>query len=132
MKKKLPLHIAVTLAFVFVTVFSPLGIMDLGHHLDIDGGVGNCFFMIGEIVLCQMNVLDHIVAWQAMFATLPPELTTLIAFLLAVLLAWKTLRHLFDPPDISQKKLGFSCSRKSYNPSIYSLLLGSIISPRAP
>ncbi len=132
MSNNILLRIVVTLAFLSVSVFSPLGMMAMEHHHDMGGGMSNCPFMVGEVAICQMNALDHISSWQAMFTTLPVQVSVLLLLLLALVLSWVWLRHLFDPPDTSQEHSRLSFSNGSYAPSFATLLLGSAISPRAP
>jgi len=124
------LYGAIILAFLAVGTFSPLSMAGMEHHEM--GGTSNCPFMIGETAICQMNVFDHIASWQAMFTALPAELSTIILLLLALVLSWVWLRHLFDPPDTSQLQSHFSYSRDTHALSFALLLLGSVISPRAP
>lgn len=121
----------ILLAFLTVSVFALPAMATMGHH-EMGGVVSNCPFMVGETALCGMNVLDHIASWQAMFTSLPAQLSTIVLLLLALVLSWVWLRHLFDPPDTSQLQHHFSYSRETHAPSFASLLLGSVISPRAP
>lgn len=118
------------LAFVLVGVFAPLAMAGMSHHGM--GSMGDCPFMPGEAVLCEMNIFAHLNSWQALFATLTPELVTFGIALFATLLAFALFRHLFDPPDISKRHLSFLHRRGEYAPLSAVLFLGSSISPRAP
>ena len=88
--------------------------------------------MPGEVVLCEMNIFAHLNSWQALFATLVPELVTFGIALFATLLAFALFRHLFDPPEVSKRHLSFLQRREVYTSSFASFFLGSSISPRAP
>lgn len=117
-------------AFLYVSVFTLPSMAMRYHH---DGmSMSNCPFMVGEVTLCEMNVLDHIASWQAMFTALPAGLSTILLLLLSLVLAWVWLRHLFDPPDTSQTQPYLSYVRETHASSFNVLLLGSVISPRAP
>ena len=118
------------LAFVLVAIFAPLAMVGMSHHGM--GSMGDCPFMPGEVVLCEMNIFAHLNSWQALFATLVPELVTFGVLLLAVLLALALFRHLFDPPDISKERLTFLYRKGAYTLSFVLFFLGSSISPRAP
>lgn len=130
-KIKTLLYGIIITAFLYVSVFA-LPAMATMSHQETGGAMDSCFFMVGETALCEMNVLDHIASWQAMFTALPAELSTIVLLLLSLvpLLVW--LRHLFDSPNTSQLQPHFSYSRDTSAPSFGSLLLGSVISPRAP
>lgn len=121
----------VILAFLYVSVFA-LPMMATMEHHEMGGSMSNCPFMVGETALCEMNIFDHIASWQAMFTALPAELSIVLLLLLSLVLTWVSLRHLFDPPDTSQLQSYFSYSRETHAPSFTKLLLGSVISPRAP
>ncbi len=118
------------LAFVLVGIFAPLAMAGMGHHGM--GSMGDCPFMPGETVLCEMNIFAHLNSWQALFATLAPELVTFGIALFATLLAFALFRHLFDPPEVSKRHLSFLHRRGEYAPLSVVLFLGSSISPRAP
>lgn len=128
--KKLTFLLALT-AFLSVSIFGMFAMVGMEHHQEMSG-MSNCPFMIGETALCSMTPFDHIASWQAMFTALPVELSTIILLLLALVLSWVWLRHLFDPPDISQQQSDLSYSSDTHAPSFATLLLGSVISPRAP
>ena len=128
LKNKLP-YTLIILAFLAVSVFAPLSMMSMEHH---EMGMSDCPFMIGETAICQMNVFDHIASWQVMFTVLPVEFSYFVLLLLALVLSWVWLRHLFDPPDTSQRQSHFSYFRDTHAPSFGLLFLGSVISPRAP
>lgn len=129
--KKLIFSLAL-IAFLGVSVFGMFAMVGMEHHQEMGGAMSNCPFMIGETALCNMTPFDHIASWQAMFIALPAELSTIVLLLLALVLSWVWLRHLFDPPDTSQLQSHFSYSSDTHAPSFATLLLGSVISPRAP
>ncbi len=129
-KTKQFLFTALILAYFVVGVFGLFGMATMSHHDGMD--MGDCPFMLGETALCEMNVLEHIVSWQVMFTTLPPQLSILALLLLVVLLVFGVLRYLFEPPNASQSQSRFSYSKPTHPSSFTSLLLGSAISPRAP
>ncbi len=115
------------ISFLYVSVFA-LPMMAMNHH---DGmAMGNCPFMVGEVALCEMNVLDHIASWQAMLTTLPP-VETVLFLLLALLLSHVVFRFLYDPPDTSPPRR-ISLRVEPFSLSFRTLLLGTTISPRAP
>lgn len=117
------------LAYFAVGTVGSWGMMAMNH----DGmDRGGCPFMVGETAKCEMSVLDHIISWQAMFTTLPPETFILVLFVLSILLVFGLLRYLYDPPDTSQAQSRFPYSAFPHSQSFASLLLGSAISPRAP
>ena len=118
------------LAFVSVGIFAPLAMAGMTHHGM--GSMGDCPFMPGEAVLCEMNIFAHLNSWQALFVTVAPELVIFGVLLLAAFLAFALFRHLFDPPDISKRYLSFLHKRGEYAPLSVLLFLGSSISPRAP
>ncbi|MFA5877370.1 MAG: hypothetical protein WC880_03320 [Candidatus Paceibacterota bacterium] len=118
------------LAFVLVGIFAPLAMVGMSHHGM--GSMGDCPFMPGEAVLCEMNIFTHLTSWQALFATVAPELVTFGTLLFAILLTFALFRNLFDPPDISKQHFAFLQKREVYTPSFASFFLGNSISPRAP
>ncbi|TAK58932.1 hypothetical protein EPO14_01285 [Patescibacteria group bacterium] len=118
------------LAFVLVAIFAPLAMVGMSHHGM--GSMGDCPFMPGEAVLCEMNIFAHLNSWQTLFATVAPELVTFGALLFAILLTFALFRNLFDPPDTSKQHSTSLYSRDSYAYFLVSFFLGSSISPRAP
>jgi hypothetical protein len=54
-----------------------------------------CPFMPGEQAICQMDVLDHISAWQKSFTALLPSFLVVL-ILSAFYVLWKA----FNPPDL--------------------------------
>ncbi|HZT35461.1 MAG TPA: hypothetical protein VFA15_06055, partial [Nitrososphaera sp.] len=65
--------------------FISLGPFGLSHAMMAMGSApdSNCPFMPGVTVLCKMGPLEHLAAWQSMFASLPSQNS---AFLLLVTL----------------------------------------------
>ena len=78
-------------AFLFLGVF---GMSHSTMNMGPDGSMtmSNCPFMSGQAVVCNMNPLEHIAAWQSMFATTfqqnGSDLLTLLLVALALALVW--------------------------------------------
>ncbi len=115
--------------FLTVSVFSSTMMPGMSH--DEMGGIGNCPFQIGGTILCEMNVLDHLALWKAMFASLSPQIT-IAALLLSALLARAIFRHLFASLDTHGRQPLFAYLHDTHIPSFHLLPFGSAISPRAP
>ena len=66
-----------------------VGFLGLYHPMTMgeDGiSMSNCPFMSGQAVVCNMNPLEHIAAWQSMFVgVLSQNMATFFALLLAAL-----------------------------------------------
>ncbi|HAT68581.1 MAG: hypothetical protein A2481_02560 [Candidatus Yonathbacteria bacterium RIFOXYC2_FULL_47_9] len=121
---------ATVTAFLGVSVFGIFGMMEMDHNEA--GNASTCPFMAGETVLCVMNAFDHIASWQAMTASLPLGLFTIISLLIALALPKTWLRYLFGPPDTLEQQSLFSYSRETHPLPFALLLLESTVSPRAP
>lgn len=83
-------------AFLFagVTGVAYSGLM-MGHG--IDDMIG-CSLLDNEMTLCNMNPLDHISAWQNMFAAIPALSTViLLLLLLALFFVLRQNRYLWLP-----------------------------------
>ena len=129
-KTKRILFAAGILVFLLVGSFGPLVMMEMSHQEM--STTSSCPFAVGETALCEMNILAHIASWQTMLASLPPQVSVFVLLLLAVVLSWVRLRHLFGSPNNSQQQLRFLHPREAHAFSFSSLFLGSVISPRAP
>ena len=89
MKKLNPFIAAFALiAFITVGVF---GMMAMTAHHHSPG----CPFMPGEHVVCQMDVFDHISAWQHAFTAIVPVLMLVLFVGTIFLFVW----HREWPPD---------------------------------
>jgi hypothetical protein len=120
--------IKTTTAILFIAVFltvGSVGIMAMsGHHHE-----PGCPFMPGEQVICQMDVFDHISAWQSTFASILPTIVPLILLVGIVSVFWK-----YDsPPDrlvrISLARWREQSARVSI---IQELFSNGILNPKAP
>lgn len=90
-----------------LVAFSSLGFFGMSHstmNMGPDGSMtmSNCPFMSGQAVVCNMSPLEHIAAWQSMFATtLQQNGSDLLALFLAALalaLVWtRLLRPKLEP-----------------------------------
>lgn len=84
--------------------FLLIGFFGLFHSSMPMGGDGNmttsnCPFMSGQAVVCNMDPLEHIAAWQSMFTSIPSQTgSTLILMLLAALALAFLCTHLRRPP----------------------------------
>ena len=79
--------------FFAVVAFFSVGFLGLGHTtmvMDPDGAmpVDNCVMPGMTEALCQMNPLEHIAAWQGMFASVlnQSDVSLLLASLLTLIL----------------------------------------------
>lgn len=70
-------------------------------RMDVDGNMtmSDCY-MPGMMTLCNLSPLEHIAAWQTLFAGLPAQALSLMTLLVALAsivgLAW--VRYVFSPP----------------------------------
>jgi hypothetical protein len=76
-------------AFLTVGVFGMIAMT--GHHHE-----PGCPFMPGEQAICQMDVFDHISAWQEAFTAVVPSLIILLLAVAVVFYVWQREW----PPDI--------------------------------
>lgn len=80
-----------TLLVLGLIAFLLVGFFGLSHSsmaMGEDGNMtmSNCPFMSGQAVVCNMNPLEHIAAWQNMFTSIPQQdVATLLLLLLASL-----------------------------------------------
>lgn len=96
-----------------------LGAFHFGMDMPMDGSMeANCFMPGITEALCQMNLLEHIDAWQNLFAAIPS--TNDILLLLVSLLALGALyvaRKNFSPPKVlisrTQQAFLLYCRRRT-------------------
>lgn len=109
-------------AFIAVGVFGILGIK--GHHHE-----PGCPFMPGEKVICEMNIFEHISAWQQSFTGIVPAL---MVILLAAITLWFLWKQEW-PPDIPILLRVRIISRNSDIPNLYKELFSrGILNPKIP
>ena len=95
---------AKSLLVLGLVAFLLLGFFGLFHSSMAMGENGNmtiwnCPFMSGQAVVCNMDPLEHIAAWQSMFTSIPSQTgSTLISMLLAALALAFLWTHLWRPP----------------------------------
>ena len=82
----IPLWIAF-FAGIVLTVILSVVVFGMGSGMEISsaGKMSNCPFMSGTAVMCQMNIFEHIAAWQSAFTA---QVKTLISILLSALLVF--------------------------------------------
>jgi len=91
------------IAFFFVG-FLGLGHTDITMKSDGQMSSSNCFMPGMTEVLCQMNPLEHIAAWQNMFTAVPSQndVLLLLASLLALAIGALFIAHRSTaPPEVS-------------------------------
>src|SRR3989344_1021898 len=110
-----------TLLISGLIAFLFLGFFGLSHSSMAMGEDGtmmsNCPLMSGQAVVCNMNPLEHIAAWQSMFTSLPQQDNTAVILLLLAALViaflWTRLRwQSIDDARISAR----SFVRREYVP----------------
>lgn len=97
-----------TLVFTLLflgTMFGSLFHMSMG--MDMTGEMSGCPFMSQSEVICQMNLADHIKAWQSAFSAVVPLLTLLLSALVAAVLVLSIapnllLKYKFREPTLSR------------------------------
>lgn len=82
------------IAFLFLGFF---GLSHVSMAMGADGTMmSNCPLMSGQAVVCNMDPLEHIAAWQSMFTSLPQQDSTAVMLLLLAALViaflWTHLR----------------------------------------
>ena len=83
-------------AFLLLGFFGPFHAnMAMGE--DGNMTMSNCPFMSGQAVVCNMDPLEHIAAWQNMFTSIPQQgglfLILMLLASLALVLLWTHLRR---------------------------------------
>ena len=125
--------------FLGLIAFLLIGFFGMPHSNMVMGPDGNmtmsnCPFMSGQAVVCNMNPLEHIAAWQSMFtSTLQQNGSTLILLLLAALalaLVWTRLRWPTPPKAI--ESVSFIVHRENYLPPplLQELFSNGILNPK--
>lgn len=122
--------------FFGIIVFLLVGFLGLGHfgiNMNSDGVMPNCPVM-KMAVICQMNPLEHILAWQSMFTFAPNQNNTLA--LLLLLLA-STLGVIRTPAryaafllKISPLRRQYELARASFVPSLQEAFSSGILHPK--
>ncbi len=120
-------YLKTTLAVLFTTLLIGMvfGIPHVGMSMDMEGHM-DCPFMVGEQVLCEMNVLDHMGAVQSIFSVLAPILLVIltVAFVAVALRIFSPPYHI---PLLYLHRRVFS-----YRSLFKDLFIGSVLNPRAP
>lgn len=99
----LPTKAQKALMILGLITFLSLGFFGISHSsmaMGEDGNMtmSNCPFMSGQAVVCNMDPLEHIAAWQSMFTGIPSQTgSTLILLLLAALALAFLWAHLWRP-----------------------------------
>lgn len=100
-----------------LVAFLSLGFFGMSHstmNMGSDGSttMSNCPFMSGQAVVCNMNPLEHIAAWQSMFVTtLQQNGSDLLALFLAALALALVWTRLLRPKFLPEPALAFSVIR---------------------
>ncbi len=120
--------IKTTIAILSVTAFlfiGSIGMLSMTDHHHEPG----CPFMPGEQVICQMDVFDHIGAWQSTFTTILPTLVLYLFLAAVVFVAWQY----YSPPDLFVR---VPINRRRLQPArvsvVQELFSSGILNPRAP
>ena len=76
-------------AVAVLLLFAGVSILGVGMSMmtDAQGHMSNCPFMTGTGSICQMNVVDHLSHWQALFTALSPTNSS-VSFILLLALAF--------------------------------------------
>ncbi len=116
-----------TFAILFTALLLGIvfGIPQIGMSMDMEGHM-DCPFMVGEQVLCEMNVLDHMSVVESMFNVLAPTLLLLLAVAFIA-----TVFRIVSPPDHVPVRY-LQRNRFSYRSLFKELFIGNVLSPRAP
>jgi len=120
-------------AFLFFGIF---GVSHSTMNMGPDGNMtmSNCPFMSGQAVVCNMNPLEHISAWQSMFVTIlqqnSSDLLVLLLAALALTLVWtRLLRPKFEPEP--QLAFAIACREHYLPPPLLQELFSSgILNPK--
>lgn len=100
-----------------LAAFLSLGVFCMSHstmNMGPDGSMtmSNCPFMSGQAVVCNMNPLEHIAAWQSMFVTtLQQNGSDLLALFFAALALMLIGARLLRPKLQPETALAFSIIR---------------------
>ncbi len=130
---------AKTLLLLGLTAFLFLGYFGMSHQgmtMGPDGtmAMSNCPFMSGQAVVCNMNPLEHIAAWQSMFtSTFQQNGSTLILLMLAALaLALVWTRSRWPTAQRALRPLFHIARRETYLPPplLQELFSNGILNPK--
>ena len=120
--------------------FLSLGLFGMSHstmNMGPDGSMtmSNCPFMSGQAVVCNMNPLEHIAAWQSMFVTtLQQNGSDLLALLLAALALAFVWTRLLWPKLEPEPAPAFSSIRRREislpSPLFQELFSSGILNPK--
>jgi len=89
--------IGVTLVIVFLSLLS-LGLFHMSSGMDMTGNTSGCPFMVHGEVLCSMDAIGHIGAWQATFLAVVPTLSLLMLAVLGAVILCTIAPHLLIKP----------------------------------
>lgn len=127
---------AKSILFFGIIAFLLVGFLGLGHfgiNINSDGVMSNCPAM-GMISVCQMNPLEHILAWQGMFAFTPNQNNILAALLLLLAIALGILRtrqrHVVSLYKIFTPKRRYGQSHSLWRTSLQEAFSNGILHPK--
>lgn len=106
LRQKLVLGLLI-LAFL---VIGNAGMVSTGMEMH-EGQMQNCPFM-GITAICNMNPIEHMAAWQSLFAAIAPQLTIIGLLLLLSLLLIRRILHDFLKRRPLIKRSSFYYSRE--------------------
>ena len=119
------------LTFFLGTMFFSLFHMSMG--MDMSGGMSDCPFMSHEVMICPMNLADHIGAWKSVFLSVAPTLTLLLAAagfgVLAACVAPNLLQRICYASPPQNRWLEFERYTFSYR-SLQELFSSGILHPK--
>lgn len=123
-----------------LVAFLSLGIFGMSHStmsMEPDGSMTmtNCPLMTGQAVVCNMNPLEHIAAWQGMFETTLQQNGTdfLILLLTALALTLIWTRSFWPRPKRDHQpalSLIFNGERHLPSPLLQELFSSGILNPK--
>lgn len=135
----LPTRIQKALMILGLVAFLSLGFLSMSHSSMAMGEDGNmtmtnCLLMSEQAVVCNMNPLEHIAAWQSMFTSTPSQNGSMLVllFLAALALALVWTRSLWPPPE-KTSGLGFRfvCREEHLPPPLLQELFSNgILNPK--
>ncbi|OGG59789.1 hypothetical protein A2765_04345 [Candidatus Kaiserbacteria bacterium RIFCSPHIGHO2_01_FULL_56_24] len=121
------------IAFLFLGFF---GLSHVSMAMGEDGNMAmsNCLLMSGQAVVCNMNPLEHIAAWQSMFTSLPQQDNTAVMLLLLAALVIAFLWTRLHWPSIDDARISArSVVRREYIPlatPLQELFSNGILNPK--
>lgn len=105
---------AAPLIILGLTAFVSLGIFGLGHFAGMpmseDGEMEGCIFT-GKIMLCKMNVIEHINLWLSMFTAAPQESAAILALLVLLTVVIFVTKNILVPLRLSKR---YALAHKMY------------------